>query len=69
MEQTRTKAGCGRNQVIYMLDSLGGSRGAPVLSYKDNVVVIALHHCRGCDTTGTNSGVDGRSNVAARAIL
>ena len=48
--------GCGSSEVIYKVDTLGGSSGSPVLSYTDNLVV-AIHHCGGCTSAG-NSAVD-----------
>jgi lysyl endopeptidase len=53
--------GCGSSEVIYKVDTLGGSSGSPVLAHSDNLVV-ALHHCGGnsdggCSIAG-NSAVD-----------
>lgn len=49
--------GCGNGQVIYKVDTRGGSSGSPVLGVSDNAVV-ALHHCGGCSKFGIgNSGV------------
>ncbi|RLO13935.1 hypothetical protein DYB28_015486, partial [Aphanomyces astaci] len=38
---------CGKGQVGYFADTMGGSSGAPVVGSSDNQV-IALHHCGGC---------------------
>ncbi|RHY22953.1 hypothetical protein DYB32_009346 [Aphanomyces invadans] len=38
---------CGKGQVGYYADTMGGSSGAPVVGNADNQV-IALHHCGGC---------------------
>ncbi|TMW62692.1 hypothetical protein Poli38472_005310 [Pythium oligandrum] len=53
-----SNTGCGNNQVKYMADTQGGSSGSPVLSQTDNLVV-ALHHCGGCD----NLAVDPRDVI------
>ncbi|KAJ0409091.1 hypothetical protein P43SY_002225 [Pythium insidiosum] len=52
---TGKTAGCGKNQVGYLADTQGGSSGSPVIGRSDNLVV-ALHHCGGCD----NLAVDPR---------
>ncbi|GLE00395.1 hypothetical protein PINS_up009152 [Pythium insidiosum] len=52
---TGKTAQCGKNQVGYLADTQGGSSGSPVLGKTDNLVV-ALHHCGGCD----NLAVDPR---------
>ncbi|MCE9667204.1 serine protease [Myxococcus stipitatus] len=41
----------GPNDVGYFADTQGGSSGAPVLGYADNLVV-ALHHCADCPNRG-----------------
>ncbi|KAJ3361753.1 hypothetical protein HDU91_003770 [Kappamyces sp. JEL0680] len=48
--------GCGKSELIYKLDTLGGSSGSPVISHVDNLVV-GIHHCGGCSEDG-NSAVD-----------
>jgi lysyl endopeptidase len=52
----RDRTGCGDKQVGYKADTQGGSSGAPVIAQSDNLV-IALHHCGGCD----NLAVDPRT--------
>jgi len=39
---------CGKNQVGYFADTMGGSSGSPIMAVIDNKVV-ALHHCGGCE--------------------
>ena len=48
-----TEGRCGGSgfDVGYFADTQGGSSGSPVLGYNDDLVV-ALHHCGGCDNLG-----------------
>jgi V8-like Glu-specific endopeptidase len=50
-------SGCGKSDVIYRLDSEGGSSGSPVFGAKDGLVV-GLHHCGGCKNDVGNSAID-----------
>ncbi|RHY27479.1 hypothetical protein DYB32_006742 [Aphanomyces invadans] len=57
---------CGTRQLGYMVDTIGGSSGAPVIATKDHKV-IGLHHCGDC-----NAGSEGtalRSAIFMHDIL
>lgn len=54
---TTENTSCGTSEVIYRADTDEGSSGSPVFGAKDGLVV-AMHHCGGCEEDGSNSAIN-----------